>query len=152
MQSYKRRNIGTILIDRGSLAPEKLSAVVEQLTTTKLRFGEICVHEGFVSDEQVALALSEQFNLNYVDLSDFKMSEEILNALPPEAIYRFHFVPLEMGGANDTSNYLTACRKCNKDKGGMAPADWIAYKKPVWPPHVLTVEWYVQYLAQRTLP
>jgi hypothetical protein len=32
-----------------------------------------------------------------------------------------HFVPLEMGGANDPSNYLSACRKCNKDKGGEAP-------------------------------
>lgn len=96
MQSYKRRNIGTILIERGSLAQEKLSAVVEQLATTNLRFGEICLHEGFINDEQLALALSEQFNLAYVDLTDFKMSEEILNALPPEAIYRFHFVPLEM--------------------------------------------------------
>jgi type IV pilus assembly protein PilB len=96
MQSYKRRNIGAILIERGSLAQEKLPAVVEQLATTKQRFGEICVREGFVDDEQLALALSEQFNLNYVDLTDFKMSEEILNALPPEAIYRFHFVPLEM--------------------------------------------------------
>ncbi len=96
MQSYKRRNIGEILIGRGSLAQEKLSAVVEQLATTKQRFGAICVREGFVDDEQLALALSEQFNLSYVDLTDFKMSEEILNALPPEAIYRFHFVPLEM--------------------------------------------------------
>ncbi|MDA8430697.1 MAG: GspE/PulE family protein [Geobacteraceae bacterium] len=96
MQSYKRRNIGLILIGRGSLAQEKLPAVVEQLATTKQRFGEICVREGFIDDEQLALALSEQFNLEYVDLTDFKMSEEILNALPPEAIYRFHFVPLEM--------------------------------------------------------
>jgi hypothetical protein len=32
-----------------------------------------------------------------------------------------HFVPLEMGGENDTSNYLSACRKCNKDKGGEDP-------------------------------
>jgi type IV pilus assembly protein PilB len=96
MQSYKRRNIGSILIDRGSLDHEKLPAVIEQLSSTKQRFGEICVREGFVNDEQLALALSEQFNLNYVDLTDFKMSEEILNVLPPEAIYRFHFVPLEM--------------------------------------------------------
>lgn len=96
MQSYKRRTIGTILVERGSLDQEKLPAVVEQLATTKLRFGEICVREGFVDDEQLALALSEQFNLNYVDLTDFKMNEEILNTLPPEAIYRFRFVPLEM--------------------------------------------------------
>lgn len=96
MQSYKRRTIGTILIERGSLAPDKLPSIVDQLASTKQRFGEICVREGFIDSDQLALALSEQFNLNYVDLTDFKMSEEVLNALPPDAIYRFRFVPLEM--------------------------------------------------------
>ena len=96
MLSFKRKKIGTILVDRGSLSPERLPAVVEQLATTKLRFGEICLHEGFIDDVQLALALAEQFNLDYVDLTEFRMSEEILNALPPEAIYRFRFVPLEM--------------------------------------------------------
>ncbi len=96
MQSYKRRNIGSILIERGSLDPEKLPAVLEQMGATKQRFGEICVREAFVDGEQLALALAEQFNLGYSDLSDFRMNEEILNALPPEAIYRFRFVPLEM--------------------------------------------------------
>jgi hypothetical protein len=32
-----------------------------------------------------------------------------------------HFMPLEMGGKNDPSNYLSACRKCNKDKGSIPP-------------------------------
>jgi 5-methylcytosine-specific restriction endonuclease McrA len=35
-----------------------------------------------------------------------------------------HFIPLEMGGANEPINYLTACRKCNKKKGAMPPEDW----------------------------
>jgi len=96
MQSYKRRTIGAILIERGSLDPEKLPAVLEQIASTKQRFGEICVHEGFVTGEQLAMALAEQFNLEYCDLAEFRMNEEILNALPPEAIYRFRFVPLEM--------------------------------------------------------
>jgi len=96
MQSYKRRNIGSILIERGSLDPEKLPAVLEQIVSTKQRFGEICVRESFVDGEQLAQALADQFNLEYCDLSDFRMNEEILNSLPPEAIYRFRFVPLEM--------------------------------------------------------
>jgi len=96
MQSYKRRTIGTILIERGSLDPDKLPVILEQHGSSKQRFGEICVHEGFVSGEQLAMALAEQFNLTYRDLADFRMNEEILNALPPEAIYRFRFVPLEM--------------------------------------------------------
>jgi hypothetical protein len=62
-----------------------------------------------------------------------------------------HWIPLEMGGANDPSNYLSACRKCNKNKGGMAPADWIAHKKPVMLGLRLTVEWYELYLKNRTL-
>jgi hypothetical protein len=28
-----------------------------------------------------------------------------------------HFVALENGGANDASNLISACKKCNKDKG-----------------------------------
>jgi hypothetical protein len=35
-----------------------------------------------------------------------------------------HFIPLELGGANDTTNYLTACKKCNKNKGNTHPKDW----------------------------
>jgi type IV pilus assembly protein PilB len=96
MKSYKRKNIGTILIERGSLDPLKLPAVLEQQAATRHRFGEICVREGFVDGEQLAMALSEQFNMQYVDLKDFRMAEEVLNTLPPDAIYRFRFVPLEM--------------------------------------------------------
>jgi len=32
-----------------------------------------------------------------------------------------HFVPIELGGKNDITNYLSACRKCNKDKGSEDP-------------------------------
>jgi hypothetical protein len=39
-----------------------------------------------------------------------------------------HFVPLELGGKNDPTNYLSACRKCNKLKGAMHPQDWCALK------------------------
>ena len=63
-----------------------------------------------------------------------------------------HFQPLESGGKNDTSNYLSACRKCNKDKGGMDPQAWIDLKKPHWDAATpLSYQWYVQYLANRKI-
>jgi hypothetical protein len=37
-----------------------------------------------------------------------------------------HFIPLENGGKNDPSNYVSACRKCNKSKGGNDPIVWCA--------------------------
>jgi len=58
-----------------------------------------------------------------------------------------HFVPLESGGKNDQSNYLSACRKCNKDKGGMSPRQWCGLDKVKW-----DYDSYVQYLIERKLP
>jgi hypothetical protein len=40
-----------------------------------------------------------------------------------------HFIPIELGGANDPSNYLSACRKCNKDKGASDPKVWCGPQK-----------------------
>lgn len=95
MQSYRRRKIGTILVERGSLAADQLSIVLDKLDISKLRFGEICVQEGLINDDDLARALAEQFNLEYVDLTGFKPDEALINALPPDALYRFRFVPLE---------------------------------------------------------
>ena len=94
--SFRLKNIGNILIERGCLAAEQLPVIIEQLATTRLRFGEIAIKEGFVTEEDMARALGEQFSIEYVDLRNFKMSEELLNSLPLDAIYRFRFVPLEM--------------------------------------------------------
>lgn len=39
-----------------------------------------------------------------------------------------HYHPLELGGKNDVTNCLTACRKCNKDKGSQDPVEWMNSK------------------------
>lgn len=35
-----------------------------------------------------------------------------------------HFVPLSAGGKNDDSNYLSACRRCNRNKGELDPREF----------------------------
>lgn len=35
-----------------------------------------------------------------------------------------HWISLENGGVNDDTNYVSACRKCNKSKGSMDPKDF----------------------------
>jgi len=37
-----------------------------------------------------------------------------------------HFVPLEQGGKNDVTNYLSSCKPCNKAKGSLAPDVFLA--------------------------
>lgn len=56
-----------------------------------------------------------------------------------------HFVPLETGGKNDTSNFLTACKGCNKKKGSMDPHDWCLKIGKDY-------DWFLRYLSTRQLP
>lgn len=56
-----------------------------------------------------------------------------------------HFHSLESGGANDTSNYLSCCKKCNKSKGSMDALKWCESRK-------LSYDYFVDYLAHRVLP
>jgi hypothetical protein len=55
-----------------------------------------------------------------------------------------HFIPLEIGGTNEPSNYLSACRRCNKDKGCEAPEKFCARRK-------ISYALLVEYLATRKL-
>nr|WP_173196408.1 GspE/PulE family protein [Geobacter sp. SVR] len=96
MQSFRRKKIGEILVERGYLSVDQLPLVVERLSTSRQRFGEICLAEGLIDEEALARSLAEQFGLEYVDLEHFRMDESLLNSLPTDAIYRFRFVPLEM--------------------------------------------------------
>lgn len=56
-----------------------------------------------------------------------------------------HFFPLETGGKNDPTNFLTACKGCNKKKGSMDPQDWCKLQG-------LDFDFFVEYLANRNLP
>lgn len=93
---FRKKNIGEILIDRGDLSPSDLPFVLEKLTTSDERFGRVCIAEGLITEEALARALAEQFGYEYVDLKSFRMDETFLNELPPDTVYRYSFVPLEV--------------------------------------------------------
>lgn len=54
-----------------------------------------------------------------------------------------HFIPLELGGENNPGNYLSACRRCNKDKGNMSPVVWCEKMH-------LNYIYFVNYLKNKT--
>ena len=56
-----------------------------------------------------------------------------------------HWESLESGGKNDTSNFLSSCKNCNKSKGSMPARDWCNLRK-------LDYDFFVVYLRTRKLP
>jgi len=94
--NFQRKDIGTILIERGSLNVEHLPLLLDRLSTSEQRFGKLCLNEGLISEEDLAQALAEQFGLEYVDLRKYKVDNELLATLPADFIHRFRIVPLKM--------------------------------------------------------
>lgn len=97
-QATGRRKIGEILVSRGDLTPSDLEFVIEKSKTSRERFGRLCLEDSLINEEALAQALAEQFGCEFVDLKGFKMAEEVLNSIPADAIYRYHFIPLELQG------------------------------------------------------
>jgi type IV pilus assembly protein PilB len=95
---FIRKKLGDIMVEKGDLTPAQLQYAKDKLKTTDLRFGEICLTEGLISEEVLYRSLAEQFGLDYVSLKDFRPNEAIFATLPPDVIYRYHFVPLELQG------------------------------------------------------
>ncbi len=58
-----------------------------------------------------------------------------------------HFYPLELGGKNDVTNYLSSCKPCNKSKGSQAPDEWLATRPQV----AHTFDTLKVYLANRKI-
>ena len=61
MHSFRRKNIGMILQEFGCLTSDQLLVIIAKLESTRLRFGEIAISEGFITAEDLARALAEQF-------------------------------------------------------------------------------------------
>jgi type IV pilus assembly protein PilB len=97
-KTFNRKKIGEILVDKGALTPAEHIYVMEKHATEGVRYGEICLKERLLSDQDLSAALAAQFELEYVDLQGFKPDEAVLKTIPPDAMYRYHFIPLELQG------------------------------------------------------
>jgi type IV pilus assembly protein PilB len=96
--SFTRKKIGEILVDKGVLTPSQHIYVMDKLATEGERYGEICLREGFLTEEALSRALAEQFGLEYLDLQGFRLDPAVLNSLPSDTMYRYQFVPVEARG------------------------------------------------------
>ncbi|WP_129127484.1 GspE/PulE family protein [Geomonas oryzae] len=98
LKPFKRQRLGDILVERGDLTKDQLAYALDKQQSTKERLGAICLADGLINDTALGRALAEQFGLEFVDLKGVRPDESLFNVVPPEVMFRYHFVPLEMEG------------------------------------------------------
>ena len=102
MNSTRHKRLSELLAELDALTAEQIEQVLAQQAGQGGRFGEAAWSLGLVDETMVARALAAQFGLKFIDLSSFKVDPALLNALPPEVMYRYQVVPLEQDGEQFT--------------------------------------------------
>jgi type IV pilus assembly protein PilB len=90
------RDIDKILIEKGYLSEE----VVRYLSAEKkVGAGEIAqaaLNEGLLTEEQLAMALAEHFQLKYVEIKAYQWNEDMARLVPIELMLRHEVIPYGM--------------------------------------------------------
>lgn len=90
----KRLPLGERLLEEGFLTKEQLQMALEEERRTRLPLHKIIVKRGWAPDEVVASFLADQLGVPYVKLSDFMVDSEVLTLVPEELCRRHKVFPL----------------------------------------------------------
>ncbi|MHB8641910.1 MAG: GspE/PulE family protein [Gaiellaceae bacterium] len=107
--------LGRLLVDRGFLTLEQLEEALVEKESTGARIGEIVVARGWLSETDVAGALAEQHELEFIELSKTDVDASAALLLPEKFARRYGALPVcfldedsVLVAIADPTNVLTA--------------------------------------------
>jgi Type II secretion system (T2SS), protein E, N-terminal domain len=86
--------LGSILLERGLLAPERLAEALAEGQATQRRLGEVLLGHDWIFEQELARALAYQYSLEYVDLETAPRSPREAALLDPEVGRRCRALPM----------------------------------------------------------
>ena len=95
---YQRKMLGRVLVNMGAISAAEIDIILEKLQVTGKSFGATGVAEGLFSEEDLGRALANQFQYEYVDLTDVVLDPELLAFLPVGVPMQYKLVPLDRQG------------------------------------------------------
>ena len=93
-RSGARLHLGTLLVRDGLLSAAQLEDALVEKEESGRRLGEIVVERGWVSSGDLARALAEQHDLEYVDLTDAEIDAAATTLLPEKFARRYEALPI----------------------------------------------------------
>ncbi len=89
------QHIGELLVHRGTLSHEQLETALEEMKThPTMRLGDWLVEHKIISPESLEEALCAQLGIPHVNLGDYHPSPDVLALIPYEMALRMNVLPL----------------------------------------------------------
>ena len=90
--------IGEVLVHRGSLTQEQLRAALDLEKNDRRRLGEVLLSQNLVSGEELARAAAEATGFEYVSLSDVSVDPAAVSLLEEKVLRKHGALPLKVEG------------------------------------------------------
>lgn len=94
-----RASIGELLVSEGLITPQALVTALATSANSGKRLGRVLVQNGSISEEKLAMLLSRQLGIAFVDLGKHEFRPELVRLLPEAFARRCRAVVLEKWGA-----------------------------------------------------
>jgi type IV pilus assembly protein PilB len=95
VSELKGRKLGRVLTKLGYCTREQVHEALAIQKTKKAKIGKILVELGYVDETQISEALAGQAGMEYRDLADFEIPDEVVDAIPAENANAYGIVPIE---------------------------------------------------------
>ena len=96
----RRLRLGDVLISQGIITEEQLQKGLELQREKRIKIGEALVEVNVVTEEAMVKALSQQLHLDYIDLTNIKIDEGILELVPSALLKKYSMLPIDYSEEN----------------------------------------------------
>jgi type IV pilus assembly protein PilB len=92
--------LGVLMIRKGAISPEQLEQALNEKELSGQRIGDIFVAHGWATSRDLALALAEQYSLEFVEILETPIEPEVTKLLSERFVRRFRALPVKYLGKN----------------------------------------------------
>ncbi len=94
----QKKRLGDILIERGLITEETLKKALTAQEKTGEKLGELLLKMGLIKEEDLYSALSEIYNVPYVNLEEIVIDSDVVKLIPEHICRRYKIIPIKLNG------------------------------------------------------
>lgn len=105
IEQLRNRKLGRILVKMGVLTRDKVHQALRQQKKDggKERIGQVLIGMGLINEEQLQKALAAQRGMEYVNISDMDIPQDVIDKVPANMANNYRIIPINF---DENSNEL----------------------------------------------
>jgi type IV pilus assembly protein PilB len=90
----EKKRLGELLIEAGFITPEQLNIALEEQKRSYMRLGEILLQKGFINEDQLSKIIAEQLGSATMDLNLLAIKPQTIRLIPKEICITHKVLPI----------------------------------------------------------